>query len=151
MGWLVEKAIGYNKIALLRSDGAMTILNEKSGDWVDGLWFSNDSYKKVKYYGARNAKPLVAGPVEIVPEVDLQFLGDECIKCDAKLDYWDCELCEDAESTVPVCFDCMTEHEEELIKLGQIGWDLDPRPLLPAKPDTVRDFDNLFDPNIYWE
>ena len=36
MGWLVEKAIGYNKIALLRSDGAMTILAVHNGPTTGG-------------------------------------------------------------------------------------------------------------------
>lgn len=132
MGWLVERAVGYNKIALLRSDGAVTLLNEKKGVWVGDLWFSNDSYKKVKYYGNRNAKPLTKTPVQLaVVEEDHVFLGQDCIMCDTKLDAWDCELAEEVQASVPLCYDCIGEHEESLVDQGLIAWmwETDPQPL----------------------
>lgn len=153
IGWLIEKAVGYNKIALLRSDGAMTILNEKNGDWVDGLWFSNDSYKKRKTY---KAKPLVKGKIDLNPvaEVDLTFLGAECVQCDMKLDYWDCELCDEVQASVPICYDCIAEHSEDMEKQGLIAWNSfepDPQPPKTEALSRVGYLDNLFDPNIYWE
>ena len=45
--YLVETSIGtYNKIVMLRSDGAHVIYNEKQGAWHKGAWYSNESYKR---------------------------------------------------------------------------------------------------------
>ena len=46
---LIEKYIGYSKIAFLSIDNKYTIMNEEKGSWVDHVWYSNDSYKKRKY------------------------------------------------------------------------------------------------------
>lgn len=45
---VVEEAIGYNKVAIMRNDGKVWILNEKKGEWHKGAWFSNHTYA----YGA---------------------------------------------------------------------------------------------------
>lgn len=37
----IEDAIGYNKLALLFNDGDYLIINENSGMWKDGVWYSN--------------------------------------------------------------------------------------------------------------
>jgi len=43
---LVEETIGGgNKIAVLSNGGEIVIYNEKRGHWLDGAWYSNDSYK----------------------------------------------------------------------------------------------------------
>ena len=42
---LVESAIGYSKFVILDNSGKYYIINEKKGDWVDGVWFSNSTYK----------------------------------------------------------------------------------------------------------
>lgn len=39
-----------NKMILLNKNGTHWILNENKGIWENGIWFSNGSYKKVKYF-----------------------------------------------------------------------------------------------------
>lgn len=44
--WVLEEAIGIgNKMIFLDNEGCHAILNEKQGDWNDGSWFSNCTYK----------------------------------------------------------------------------------------------------------
>ena len=154
IGWLIEKAVGYNKIALLRADGAATILNEEKGDWVDDLWFSNDSYKKVKFYGNRNAKPLTTKPVQIDAKyggVDLSFLGLPCVKCEGKMDLWDCELAEDYQASVPVCYDCISEFEPMLVNQGLIAdWMSDPQAPDDEAEDGERAYRNWLETNEFY-
>jgi predicted glutamine amidotransferase len=51
--YLIETSIGtYNKIVMLRKDGAHVIFNEKQGAWHRGAWYSNDSYKRSKVWNA---------------------------------------------------------------------------------------------------
>lgn len=43
---LIEDRIGsFNKFCFLNSNGDYFILNEKSGEWINGVWYSNDSYQ----------------------------------------------------------------------------------------------------------
>jgi len=42
---LVGKAIGYSKLAILDENGNYYIINESKGNWNDGVWYSNESYK----------------------------------------------------------------------------------------------------------
>ena len=43
---LIEYSIGLdNKFIFLNSKGDYKIINEKSGQWIDGVWYSNTSYK----------------------------------------------------------------------------------------------------------
>ena len=46
---MIEDYIGYSKLAFLDEDGKYLILNEHKGVWKDGVWYSNDSYKKPKW------------------------------------------------------------------------------------------------------
>lgn len=46
---LVGNAIGYSKLAILDKTGAYVIINEHKGEWTDGIWYSNTSYKYKKY------------------------------------------------------------------------------------------------------
>lgn len=41
----IVSEIGWSKLVFLDNDGEHIIVNEKSGDWVDGCWFSNGSHK----------------------------------------------------------------------------------------------------------
>lgn len=42
----LEGEIGWqNKFVILRGDGAMSIVNEREGEWADGVWYSNSSYR----------------------------------------------------------------------------------------------------------
>lgn len=47
-GAVVDEAIGYNKVAILRNDGKVWIFNEEKGEWHKGAWYSNRTYA----YGA---------------------------------------------------------------------------------------------------
>ena len=42
---LIESRIGYSKLIFLDRHGNHNILNEAKGDWDNGIWYSNNSYK----------------------------------------------------------------------------------------------------------
>lgn len=42
---LIEGRIGYSKLIFLDRHGNHKIMNEKKGEWDDGVWYSNNSYK----------------------------------------------------------------------------------------------------------
>lgn len=47
---MLEEMIGtWNKMIIMESDGRHWILNESQGEWSNGVWFSNDSYKSYEY------------------------------------------------------------------------------------------------------
>lgn len=41
----ITSEIGWSKLVFLDGNNEHIIVNEKSGDWVDGCWFSNSSHK----------------------------------------------------------------------------------------------------------
>lgn len=45
---LIEKFIFGSKLAVLHVNGTVTLFNEKSGTWEDGVWFSNMLWKTSK-------------------------------------------------------------------------------------------------------
>lgn len=50
---LIKEYIGSgSKLAFLSSANQITLINEKAGEWSDGVWFSNGGYKEPKYYDA---------------------------------------------------------------------------------------------------
>jgi len=49
---LIENVIGYSKLVFLDRHGNYKIMNEEKGSWNDGVWYSNNSWKKpepIKY------------------------------------------------------------------------------------------------------
>lgn len=44
----LEEVAGYNKVAFLYEGGDYIILNEDSGHWDGGVWYSNTSYKALE-------------------------------------------------------------------------------------------------------
>lgn len=40
--------IGWSKLAILRTDGEVTLVNEHMGHWRKGIWYSNSSYRPAK-------------------------------------------------------------------------------------------------------
>ena len=42
---LLETRIGYSKLIFLDRHGNHKIMNEQKGEWDDGIWYSNNSYK----------------------------------------------------------------------------------------------------------
>ena len=55
---LLGDAIGYSKFCLLDNDGNYYIVNEHRGEWVDGVWYSNSSWKPKVYTQVGNTKQL---------------------------------------------------------------------------------------------
>lgn len=47
---LVGEAIGNSKFCILDIEGGYYIVNENKGEWVDGVWYSNSSYKPRTVY-----------------------------------------------------------------------------------------------------
>lgn len=47
---MIENIISMSKVVVMNIDGDVQIYNESKGSWKDGIWFSNDSYKKRKTY-----------------------------------------------------------------------------------------------------
>ena len=43
---LIENVIGYSKLVFLDRHGNYKIMNEDKGEWKNGIWYSNSSYKK---------------------------------------------------------------------------------------------------------
>jgi len=43
---LIENVIGYSKLVFLDRHGNYRIMNEDKGHWNNGIWYSNNSYKK---------------------------------------------------------------------------------------------------------
>lgn len=56
---LIEHTIGYSKLVTIHNDGSVLIFNEDMGHWRNGVWYSNDSYKK--------SKAASANPTNLVP------------------------------------------------------------------------------------
>ena len=61
---LVESAIGSSKFIILDNKGKYYIVNESKGEWVNGVWFSNSSYKsrEVKTVSATAQKTTTKTP-----------------------------------------------------------------------------------------
>jgi len=47
---LIEARIGYSKLIFMDNQGNSKIFNEDKGTWDDGVWYSNNSYKKPAPY-----------------------------------------------------------------------------------------------------
>lgn len=60
---LIEAAIGYSKLVFLTSSGESIIYNEQKGEWDEGVWYSNTSYKE----------PKVSASVKHYPELDTDY------------------------------------------------------------------------------
>lgn len=43
---LIENRIGYSKLIFMDNEGNTKIFNEDKGEWHEGVWYSNGSYKK---------------------------------------------------------------------------------------------------------
>jgi len=79
---LIEDYIGYSKLTFLDTDNSLYIYNEDKGEWHDGVWFSNTSYKiytapAVKTYTPTNYKPLVDMSDEEFSEHCKRTYGDD--------------------------------------------------------------------------
>ena len=61
MKQLIESRIGYSKLIFLDRHGNYDIFNEDKGNWDDGVWYSNNSYKPYvpPVYPAYTPSPVV--------------------------------------------------------------------------------------------
>lgn len=58
---MIEDFIGYEKIAFMFTDGTYMIANEKNGQWSEGCWFSNGSFRG---YSQSNGKAWRGGSTD---------------------------------------------------------------------------------------
>jgi len=42
---VIERAIGWNYVAMMSADGEVTVYNDREEQWDNGVWFSNGGYK----------------------------------------------------------------------------------------------------------
>ena len=47
----IEEAIGYNKLVFLFNNGKGVIINEESGQWHEGAWFSTGAFRARSNHG----------------------------------------------------------------------------------------------------
>lgn len=81
---LVGKFIGYSKLVFLDNNGKFSIINESKGSWEDGIWYSNDSHKRVKTTVDMGGKTVskaelkkIQGGLQKV-KGDMPWDGEEC-------------------------------------------------------------------------
>lgn len=93
---LIEKFIGFSKLAVLSVDGSWDIYNESKGEWKDNVWFSNGTYKpsgwrkpSTTYYPA--TIPAVKGKIF---EDDVS-VADHSLMLDINVDWEQCNNCGD--------------------------------------------------------
>jgi len=51
--------IGFSKLIFFNVDNEFMIINEDKGEWIDGVWYSNSSYKTRTVYKTTYATPVV--------------------------------------------------------------------------------------------
>lgn len=92
---LVGKAIGSSKFAILDNDNNYYIINEDLGSWVDGVWYSNNSYKVYK-------KVVPATTVNTKPASDNNGWGYimRCPSCgyEKVVQHWYQNVCDECKS-----------------------------------------------------
>jgi len=116
---LIEMSIGeYNKFVILDKTGQFHIINEQAGEWHDGFWFSNSSYKaykqpKTSYF--TDIKDSYYHPRETA-FVDGEWDFDEVVeryKCDdCHEEYKSTELSYIQEYEAILCNDCESIYQE---------------------------------------
>lgn len=75
---LVGNYIGYSKLAFINAQGELSIINEEKGEWSDGVWYSNTSFRgrpkttypinQWKNHGAPSTPPKTNNPPAIEGE-----------------------------------------------------------------------------------
>jgi len=70
---LIEDYIGYSKLTFLDTDNSLYIFNSEKGEWSDGVWFSNTSYKIVVPAPVVLYKPYQSNVKSIADMTDEEF------------------------------------------------------------------------------
>ena len=95
----IETIIGTsNKIAFLDSNGAYAIANEKQGHWINGVWYSNDTYRWDAY-----GTPWLDDDIDAPLWADRQ---DGCMECGQV-------LITKTEYRTDLCMECLLEAYED--------------------------------------
>lgn len=91
---VIEDELRYNKIVMMWPTGGALILNERLGDWVDGIWYSNDSGfpRQTKYVPTTALVSNVGGKwmgagvyAETAAYLDLDGKELWCVRCGGDL------------------------------------------------------------------
>jgi predicted glutamine amidotransferase len=88
--YFISSYIGYSKLVFLDNEGRFTIINEELGKWVDGNWYSNDSYKQYNnfyYYGNEKVDKTKATSTKIAETKWQEHWLDDTM--DYTIDEWD--------------------------------------------------------------
>lgn len=117
---MIEDFIGkYNKLVFLSDKGEATILNEGSGEWYKGAWYSNDGYKARRWENWVPSRSIYTRTYDNTPS-DSRYEYDtetqSYIRVEGAFDWSDttdmdwCDACGDAFA------------DEELIHIGEGNW-----------------------------
>lgn len=128
----MAKEIGSSKLVFLRGNGDSIIVNEKKGEWVDGVWYSNDYYKPKTRDSWWNSDPTGAScgwgaepfttysggyGASVQPSQSRSFVNGEiqCHVCNTYLDDGDAAHIIDGSV---ICGDCWDEISKEAHMAG---------------------------------
>ena len=62
---LIEDFIGMSKLVILNLDGEVSIMNESKGSWSEGIWWSNDSFRRKKTYNFQSTNYAYKGKHQV--------------------------------------------------------------------------------------
>ena len=89
---LIENVIGYSKLVFLDRHGNYRIMNEDKGHWNNGVWYSNNSYKKpepVTYtgYQAWDKQGTHRTSLPVAAKDSCSLASGEWVVCNEDYDY----------------------------------------------------------------
>jgi hypothetical protein len=129
---LIQMSIGSNnKFVIMDKDGNYHILNEEAGQWDDGIWYSNSSYKPYSYkksvytgwsddwyddykYTPKSAKGKDDWDSEIGLRYECDSCGHEHFVADLVYNsYYGVSICKDCDKIYTnVCEDCGIDNDK---------------------------------------
>lgn len=124
--WLSSKVVLFTTEESLKYE--IYILNEHDGDWVDGVWWSNDSYKHIYSWGTTGYG--LSAHSFIPREGDEEALPEMCPHCMSVLTHDEaavfgycltCEICLDCGEDFGLCL-CY-QAKQTTLDYGVGGWD----------------------------
>jgi len=157
-----ERWLGSSKAVVLSTHSAnkywVYILNERLGDWCDGVWYSNDSWKPVRHYErswySTSADPFAASRFEFGSATDNSgsvYDQAKCVTCDEtwNMRHWltdrmcpTCDTCWYCEQYYLAC-ECEDEvwadEEQEVRALPPATEILSPETMRHIAAESLRD------------
>ena len=89
---ILEEYIGYSKVVIMDRFNNITFLNERSGHWLDDVWYSNKSYipvvkmfKKSDNYAFDNYDEWYTGYNKVAMNIKTRY--EQCSSCKKTYDY----------------------------------------------------------------